>query len=355
MAHKDAKETHTEKTESHETPMMHKARSNPWMISTVVLGVALVALLVFSYGGFASGQTVGADAAAKKVIEFINANPQLGSQVELSKVAREGQLYRVDVKYQGQEVPVYATLDGKYLVSNVVPLSADAQAATGTDTTQTPATQTATSVPKTDKPHVELFVMSYCPYGTQIEKGILPVVDTLKDSIDFDVKFVYYAMHGEKEVKENLQQYCIQKEQEPKYNAYLTCFLKNSDSATCLTEAKIDTKKLNTCIAASDKEFKVTDNFNNQASWLSGQFPLFDINKADNEKYQVAGSPTLIINGVESQSARDSASLLKTICDSFTTAPAACQTQLSSASPSPGFGTATMAASATAANAAQCG
>ncbi|MEM2131153.1 MAG: GILT family protein, partial [Candidatus Woesearchaeota archaeon] len=70
---------------------------------------------------------------------------------------------------------------------------------------------------KKDKPEVQLFVMSHCPFGTQMEKGILPVVELLGNKIDFKVRFVYYAMHGEVEVKEQLRQYCIQKEQQDKY------------------------------------------------------------------------------------------------------------------------------------------
>ena len=70
---------------------------------------------------------------------------------------------------------------------------------------------------KADKPKVELFVMSHCPYGTQAEKGMIPVVELLKDKISFEVKFVDYAMHGKKELDEQLRQYCIQKEQKAKF------------------------------------------------------------------------------------------------------------------------------------------
>jgi len=73
---------------------------------------------------------------------------------------------------------------------------------------------------KKDVPEVELFVMSHCPYGTQMEKGILPVVELLGDKIDFKIRFVYYAMHGEKEVNEEARQYCIQKEQKDKFISY---------------------------------------------------------------------------------------------------------------------------------------
>lgn len=54
--------------------------------------------------------------------------------------------------------------------------------------------------------------MSHCPYGLQMEKGIIPVVETLGDSIDFQVKFCDYAMHGQTELDEQVLQYCIMKE-----------------------------------------------------------------------------------------------------------------------------------------------
>ena len=58
----------------------------------------------------------------------------------------------------------------------------------------------------------------------------------------------------------------------------------------------------------------------------------------DNSKYGVKGSPSLVINGTNSSSARDSANLLKAICAGFEEAPEECSTQLSSDTPSPGFG-----------------
>ena len=59
----------------------------------------------------------------------------------------------------------------------------------------------------------------------------------------------------------------------------------------------------------------------------------------ENKQYDVQGSPTLIINGLQVESSRDSASLLKTICGAFNTEPEVCNTaKLSSASPSAGFG-----------------
>jgi hypothetical protein len=324
---------------------VNKARNNPWVVSTFVLGIFLVAVLIFNIGfrGGVTGNAVSEDTLGQSLVSFVEA--RTGETPTVNSVEKENNFYKVTLSLQGQDVPVYMTLDGKYLIpGQPISLTEEIPASDGSDTT----TPTPTNIPKTDKPVVEAFVMSHCPYGTQIEKGLIPVVELLGDKIDFKVKFVYYAMHGEKEVKEELNQYCIEKEQNDKYLPYLKCFLDKGDGAACLTTAKVNKVKLDACTKAADKQFNVMANFNDKENWLSGQFPLFDIYKADNEKYKVAGSPTLIINGVQASSGRDSASLLKAVCGAFSTAPEECAEELSSASPSAGFGYSTTTAATTA-------
>jgi glutaredoxin len=201
----------------------------------------------------------------------------------------------------------------------------------------------APALTKSDKPEVEVFVMSYCPYGTQIEKGIIPVVELLKDKIDFTLKFVSYAMHGQKEIDENTLQYCLQKEQTAKLIPYMNCFLQAGDSAGCLKSSAIDTEKLDACVKAADTEFSISKNFADNSTWLSGRYPKYDVYAAENTKYGVRGSPTLVINGAQASSARDPASLLKVICSAFNKEPSECSQTLSSSAPSAGFGTAAAA------------
>jgi hypothetical protein len=190
-------------------------------------------------------------------------------------------------------------------------------------------------------------VMSYCPFGTQIEKGILPVVAALGNKIKFTLEFVDYSMHNDKatndmkELNENMRQYCIQKNQPDKLSAYLTCFLKKGQGteSDCMTSAGVNATQVESCMSQTDTQFDVTKDFNDQSTWSNGQFPPFNVNKDDNTKYGVQGSPTLVINDTVDQAAgRDSASLLKSICGAFNTAPDACNQQLSSTAPSPGFG-----------------
>src|SRR3989339_1210286 len=193
-------------------------------------------------------------------------------------------------------------------------------------------------IPKTAKPKVELFVMSHCPYGTQTEKGILPVKELLKDKIDFSIKFVDYAMHGKTEVDEQLNQYCIQKEQSDNFDTYLKCFLVDSDGAGCLDRAGIDKKNLTKCVEKTDKEFKISELFADKSSWVSGQFPQFNINKDENDLYGIKGSPSIVINGVQKESNRDPNSMLKAVCEGFSVQPEDCGKELSKDTPSAGFG-----------------
>ena len=116
-----------------------------------------------------------------------------------------------------------------------------------------------------------------------------------------------------------------------------------------MTEVGIDETKLASCYAATDAEFNIIANLEDQSSWLSGRFPMFDIHKAENEAYGIGGSPTLVINGATVSAGRDSASLLDAICAAFNEAPEECSTELLSAQPTPGFGWSTTEAAATAA------
>lgn len=283
--------------------------------------------------------------ASVKAVKFINENlMQPGSEVTIKEAIEENGLYKLTVVLPGegaQEITSYMTRDGKNFFPQAFKIEKE-EAATAGDKEGDSANNNNQNTPvvanKTDKPKVELFVMSHCPYGTQIEKGIIPAVQALGNKIDFELKFCDYAMHGEKELNEELQQYCVQKETPDKLLSYLNCFLTDGDdSDSCFSKIGIDKGAVDSCVAAADKEFKVTENFNDRSTY-KGNYPTFAVYQAENSQYGVGGSPTLIINGAEISSSRDSASLLNTICSAFNSAPEECGAQLSSSSPSPGFG-----------------
>jgi len=314
----------------------------------IILVIILAVIGALSFRN--SGGNLGEEQAKLKAETFVNNFlMQAGSKATIKEITEAYGLYKLKIDIVSDVVESYITKDGKLFF----PQALDINQISGGTANPAAAANTAPAATvsvKSNKPVIELFVMSHCPYGTQMEKGILPVVDTLGSKIDFQLKFVDYAMHGEKELKEQLNQYCIMQEEPKKFNAYLKCFLEAGNGAACLASNNINEGDLNSCVAATDKKFKIMDNYNNQVGY-QGSYPGFDIHKADNTQYGVGGSPTLVINGQEISANRDSASLLTTICSAFNEKPEECNTVLPATSPAPGFGSGTVAS---AANAAQC-
>lgn len=281
---------------------------------------------------------IGLEGAKAKVTEFVENNlVQPGTKIEVTDTGLENGLYKVSFKIGSQNIDTYITKDGTKFFPQAMDIADTEEKASESKKSESAKN---VSVPKSDVPEVDLFVMSYCPYGTQAEKGILPVLETLGNKIKFNLKFVDYAMHDKKELDENLRQYCIQKNQPAKLNAYLTCFLKKGQGAeaSCMASAGINASQITSCVSVADAQFKVTESYKDKSTWSGGTYPPFDVDKTDVEKYGVKGSPTFVINGQEASVGRDPASVLKAICGAFNNPPAECEKELSSETPAAGFG-----------------
>jgi protein-disulfide isomerase len=105
--------------------LIKSMRDNPWMPAAIVLGVVLVSVLIISTGG-GEKVSIGEEVASGKVLDFLNSQVQGG--VVLKSVEEKSGVYEIIVNYQGQDIPVYATLDGENLISDLVPLTAVAGA-----------------------------------------------------------------------------------------------------------------------------------------------------------------------------------------------------------------------------------
>lgn len=284
-----------------------------WKYSTFVLAILLVIIVMSSFLGLnITGKTISETEAVDSVRAFVNS--QTDGEFEVVEVNFDNGLYEVVFLINGKESNLYLTADGKNIISpnGFFPLSL-----LEPEEEEEPQ-NTNSEILKSDKPVVELFVMTHCPYGTQAEKGLIPAIRALGDSIDAQIRFVHYFMHAPEE-SETLRQVCIREEQPDKFLDYLVCFLEDGDFVRCLVEVGIDEIKLNTCIQNNAEGYYTMD------SELS-------------QNYGVQGSPALVINGKIINSARNPASYLDIICQAFNKAPKECGEQLSSTTPSPGFG-----------------
>ena len=181
-------------------------------------------------------------------------------------------------------------------------------------------------------PTFQFFIMSHCPYGTQMAKGVIPVWEKFINKANIELRFVSYTMHGAQEDLDNSRLICIREEQSAKLIDYLKCFVygdgSEASSQSCIKSIGIDTTRLESCIA------------NNFEGYM-------EVDKALNTQYGVQGSPTVIIDGKEaSVYPRDPQSVANALCAAFTgSKPSECSYSFDTTNPSPGFGGGTASSS----------
>jgi len=309
---KDSEEKESDKKEEvvkkKKSDLTDKMRENPWVVSTCVLGALVVLLLILSIPGGMTGNVVSTSDMKTLAYDFFS--DKLGdSSADVLSVEEVSDVYKVIFLVEGQSVPLYFTKDGKWIsqgtdLQSIIPISPESL---GGDIT------------KSDIPVIELFVMTHCPYGTQSEKGFIPVMELLEDVADLKIRFVHYFMH-EPEEEETLRQVCIREEQPEKYLDYLKFFLEEGNFAYALEMSAINVGQLNTCISNGKAE-----EYYQEDSELS-------------QEYGVRGSPTLVINGQIVNSARSPFAYLETVCNAFNNVPEECLETLSSDTPSAMWG-----------------
>jgi len=312
-------EKEIKKEEKKVEKFFHK-KENIWMSVSIVLAVILVVSLGFNF----IGKGISKDAAGNKAIEFIQTS--FGADVsEFTNVTDLGKIYEITVPYQGQDIPVYMTKDGKYFISSAIEINAVPDTSENVDT--------PTEVVKSDKPVVDAYVFSYCPYGLQFEKALLPVYNLLKSKADINLVYIG-AMHGEFEKTESLRQICVQKEYtKEKLWSYLDLFMGNIDIGNCNGDE--------TCLKPLiDKIFKNVsiDGTKISACMAKDAEAIYNADVSKASSMGISGSPTFVINGAQVSVSRTPAAVGKAVCDAFTTTPSECSQTLSSSASQAGFG-----------------
>ena len=311
--------------------------------SSVLASSSLSGTVPFS---FQSTEEKAPDEVAQDAVDFIKENMVApGTEVSIKEVSEENGLYKIVLEVKsgdmGQEVESYITKDGKIFFPQAIDMDEieamkEQQEQQGEEQSE-PQEQTQ-DVPKTDKPKVNAFVMSYCPYGLQFMKAYVPVMELLGKKADLELNFVNYAMHGKKELDENTRMYCIQKEQNDKLTDYLRCFLEKDDYESCIESTEVDSDMLEACIASTDEEFNVTGLYNDKSTWSGGRFPKFPVEDGLNEEYAVRGSPTFVINDKVMSVNRSPEAIKDAVCSAFNNLPEECEQELSDKAEQPGIG-----------------
>ena len=174
-----------------------------------------------------------------------------------------------------------------------------------------PGSNTGTETSTGDKVKVEFYVMSQCPYGTQVENAIMSVLENMGDAIDFQLNYIasetspgqFQSLHGDKEVVGDIVQLCA-KSYYPKnyqYMKFVVCQNKDASNIdtnwqTCAQENGMDVSTLQKCMTSDEGK-----------NLLRTSIQRAGVRKAQ-------GSPTMFIQDVSYQGQRDSLSFQRAIC-----------------------------------------
>jgi hypothetical protein len=315
----------------HKQTMTEKLRKNPWMISTIVLGILILVFLVNDFG--ITGKSISEDKAGDIAINFLNSYVVSDNGVSLDSVAKQDGLYEVDISYKNNSVPVFLSLDGQYIDfgSGMVNINSFEELLSSQESN----TQSGSEViPKTDKPSVELFVMSFCPYGVRAEQNIIQVIDLLKDNINFKIRYIVNvngdtitdvdSLHGIDEAKQDAIQLIINKYYPDKFLTYIENFDNN-----CYQYAQ-DSAQMDACWKSEASKLGMDTNKIETSAYSSEGIDLLKAEETEDAIYSVSGSPTLIINGVQSDAIYSGTSATQdAICSAFNTEPSGCSETLS--------------------------
>jgi len=172
-----------------------------------------------------------------------------------------------------------------------------------------------------EKAKVEFFVMSQCPYGTQGEQGIAPVMDKMGGDVDLVIDFIgkdesgqLTSMHGESEVKGNRVQLCAMKYHPAQALKFINCMNRDPRGIPgnwegCAQELGLKTAKLKACYEGTES-----------AELLRASF-------AKAKARSVQASPTIFIGGKPYKGARGELAFSRAICEAFPKdKPALCAT-----------------------------
>lgn len=308
--------------------MTSKIMKKHFALSVAVLAIIILSgcTLPDSNADKAGNKDIGVEAAKEKALDFVKNNMvQPGVEVSVKETAKEGELYRIVFKVEDQEFTGYISQNGiKFFPEAMDIAEVEKQIAEQKKKEE----EALKDVPKTDKPVVDLYVMSFCPYGNRAEDTMKPVYDLLKDKVDFNFRYIVsssgnaiQSLHGQPEVVQNEREACVMKNYgKDAWMSFVTYVNKNcgSDGSCWEVGAKannIDTSKINSCVKSEGVELMKADE-----KLATGA--------------NASGSPTMIINGVQSKAVYqygNSDGYKQAICNAFNEAPAECAQVLSSA------------------------
>jgi len=223
-------------------------------------------------------------AAVKQVIGEQKLDYKIDNVVAVSGIYK----FDIVIKSNGaeQKYNSFITQDGKLFFVSGIEL--DQKAATANTPAEKATKMTCSDLPKKDAPKLTAFVVADCPYGLQTQRLFKKAISDIGAMAqNLEIKYIgsiengkIISMHGDKEAQENLKQICLRDEQPNIFMTYLSCYMQEGKSEECNAPSGVNVANLKAC----------TEDANRGLKYAAADFALAD-------KFQVSGSPTLLLNG----------------------------------------------------------
>ena len=142
--------------------------------------------IAFALAVLLAGCTVGSlsEIEAKNLAEnFVNEHLLSGGlTANVLEIESESGFWKLTIELSdGREVDSLLSKDGKIFVPEAIYIEEfQAEAEKQKLEAKTAQAEMLASIEKNERPVVELFVMSHCPFGTQAEKAVLPASSMAK-------------------------------------------------------------------------------------------------------------------------------------------------------------------------------
>ncbi len=309
------------------------------LVALTALIVFLIAYLAFSAGLFGTARetAVPPGVCGEMVVQYTNtyfAEP--GTPASLVSVQADGNVYNITIRSRSENMTLYTTSDCTFLFPMAIDMR-NSRAASSS-----PARQQQ-NFKRSSRPSVDLYVMAFCPYGTQAETAMVPVEKLLGSKADFRIRYIasvsgstadtVQSLHGPREAEEDLRQACINRNYPAQFWEYVNrfdqqCYPLAQDAAAfsacsrnLTVSLNMDPEKITSCSTGPDG------------------LAVLKADEADAGANGATASPALLINGVTYAGARTPEAFKTAICNSFDTMPSECNTTLSSTAASSSGGT----------------
>jgi len=328
---------------------------NRGILAGIIILAVIISLIVGIVVGntFATGTTGGITAVSPNecgaaVISYANANLISASNAStLTSVTERDGMYYIVASNKVRDYGFYATKDCILLFINPYKLQGNTtpkvilspkSTSSPTSISSPKPTTSPTPIPelvKSSRPSVELFVMSFCPFGVQAENAMEPVVGLLGTKADVSVHFIatvqgttidsVKSLHGTIEAQEDIRQLCIAKYYPQELWPYLMDFNTNCQDVSTRKNAT----SLDTCGANIIQKLGIDNQKIKTCTEGSEGLALLGTDVAIAQNYKVTGSPTIMINGQKYAGQRTADAYRQGICAHFETPPAECSVNLS--------------------------